>query len=88
MKHKLLYILALLFAIETLCFIELVKQNEQIVVNLVQQNQVLRQDKATLQNNVDNLTKEIEQILRYYQRANKYQSLKDSLKNRTNQNVS
>ena len=62
MKHKLLYILALLFAIETLCFIELVKQNEQIVVNLVQQNQGLRQDKATLQTDVDNLTKEIEQL--------------------------
>ena len=69
----LLDILALLFAIETLCFIELVKQNEQIIVDLVQQNQVLRQDKATLQNNVDNLTKEIEQLKAQKEKENEVQ---------------
>lgn len=78
MKNKLLYILALLFAIETLCFIELVKQNEQIIVDLVQQNQVLRQDKATLQNNVDNLTKEIEQLKAQKEKENEVQKISRS----------
>lgn len=78
MKNKFVYIIALLFAIETLCFIELVKQNEQIIVDLVQQNQVLRQDKATLQNNVDNLTKEIEQLKAQKEKENEVQKISRS----------
>ena len=63
MKHKLLYIIALL--ITAVCVFRFVTEIQSLTIKnstLTAQNEALQQDKSTLQNDMDKLTNEIEQL--------------------------
>lgn len=62
MKHKLLYIIALLLTIETLAFAELNKQDAAAISTLTHQNTALQQDIDSLQQTVDKQLQNIQQL--------------------------
>lgn len=75
MKSKLLCIIALLLAIETICFTEIHKQNKATLSTLSAQNAALQQDISKLQATADKQAREIErltkEIARQPERANR-----------------